>query len=102
MSMSRVDRKREAAHAFIKRLYTILATIALFTILTVAYYKNIIVFIVLFIVIFFGIISLNCFNIRCLIPGIASRHLAIRLGAGFVYLIFALILISKAVLYGSK
>jgi|GEM_PF-3953624 hypothetical protein len=102
MSVSRLERKRENSRIFFRRLYR--ALIILITVLTlmITYHKSILCFTVLSVLIFFGIISLNCFNIRLVIPGIASKHLVIRLGAAMFYLVTVIILISKVGFYSGK
>lgn len=102
MSMSRIERKREAARMFIKRFYATLITVMIISILIGAYYWSSFAFTILSVIAFFGIISLNCLNIRQWIPGIASNYLVIRLGAGVVYLLVVLMIISKVSIYSNK
>lgn len=102
MPMSRIERKREAARIFVKRFYAILVSVVVVSILIAAYCWSIFAFTVLSVIAFFGIISLNCFNIRQWIPGIASNYLVIRIGAGIVYLLVVVMIISKVSIYSNK
>ncbi|MPL60566.1 hypothetical protein SDC9_06127 [bioreactor metagenome] len=102
MSISRISRKRENSRALFKRVYTIVVALFIGFALIYSYYINVLIFAVLSIVIFFGIISLNFFNIRNFIPGICAQQVAIRLGAAVFYLVAAFLLISKIGLYSHK
>lgn len=100
--LSRTDRKREHTRAFLKRFYACVLFACISIALWLAYSINIFIFTVLSIVIFFGIIILNLFGIRRLIPGIASQRMLTRYGAAFFYLIVVFILISKVAYLANK
>lgn len=102
MTSSRLERKRESSRRFLRRLYMIISAVLTVITLIIAYNMSIFAFTILFIIMFFGIINLNLFSIRVLIPGITSGRLFIRLGAAIFYLVMVFILIVKVSAYSNK
>lgn len=102
MAISRRERKRENSKIFVQRIYGALAWLFIACSLGIAYYFNILLFAILSIVVFFGILSTNCFKVRSIIPGIDSRNWMIRLAAAGLYLVAVMLLISRIGFYSNK
>jgi len=102
VAMSRRERNREISKNLIQRIYGFLVWLFVVSILAIAYYFSILTFVILSVVVFFGILSTNRLNIRSIIPGIDSRNWLIRLSVACFYLVAVILLISKVGFYSNK
>lgn len=100
--MSRIERRKQVIRAKSKRRMTGMIWAVLAGMMIGAWYFNILVFTILSVVIFFGIICINYHNVRNYVPGLVSTRRYIRVIAICFYLIAILALIGKASISGLK
>jgi uncharacterized membrane protein len=96
MELSRKMRKKEAAKNSARRTkFIILGLTAVLSLLAVWHMKNLLAFVIVTVIFFFGILNINLYNLKRFIPGLTTNSPSLKFMYTLIYLLMVMALISQ-------